>query len=119
MLAKCGLEHQLESCKKEQGFSFDLTNQVTLYIGTVGASIVGDCHRDAATTNTDYSDTTLATSKAFLKTPIIYLLVLSSKSSVPSGEDNQQVPPSSPSVSHSVQALIPLPSTPQPGNKID
>ena len=53
---------------------FDLTNQVSLYIGADICGILGDIKGNSGTIRTDCSDATAATSKSILPKPINYLI---------------------------------------------
>ena len=98
MIAKCGLERQLKY-DKDQGFTYDLSNQVALHVGTDSGGILGDYHGDATTINTDCADATLVTKISFLKLPD--QLQTRSNSSTYSNKVVQQAEPTSPSTSSS------------------
>ena len=70
--AKWGLTDDLIEVPPE--IEFDLTNQVSLHVGTDIYGILGDVNGDSGTIRLNLSDATLATSKSVLPTPINYIV---------------------------------------------
>lgn len=68
MVVQYSLHKYLGPNGKEELFSFDLSNHVTLHFDTDGALILGNYHSNTTISNTDYYIVTLAITISFLAT---------------------------------------------------